>query len=107
MRIPAPALKVYRKGLRLVHPHCLRCKDMLYLACTNAKRQGAKSAVGRSVTIATHYGGAWQGKSKLRADNVHYALIGAVHVKECDPKLFAVLRECLDLHRRYLVYDGQ
>ena len=80
---------------------------MLDFAGANTKRQGAKGAVRRSVAVAANKSLAWLRDAQFRTDDMHDALVAAVHVKEPHAKLAAVLLQRIELQLGIVIEDGQ
>src|SRR5207244_4769775 len=77
-------------GFRAELGEALRRQDVLDFAGTDAKRQGAKGAVRRCVAVAANNGMSRLRDAQLRPDNVHDALVEAVHVKQPNSRFPAV-----------------
>src|ERR1700674_3614262 len=96
---------VERLGARLDETLC--CKNMLDLAGANAESQRAEGAVGGGVAITADEGLAGLGDAQLGADDVHDALILAVHVEKANAGFAAVLFEGIELELGVVIEDGQ
>src|ERR1035441_2942972 len=59
------------------------------------------------MAITADNGHAWQRDAQLRADNVHYTLLGRIHIKQRNPKLAAILLQRFNLLGRNRVGDGK
>src|SRR6056300_701542 len=67
---------IYRNShiFRRILNNCLSCENMFHFTCANSKSQSTKSAVSRSVTVATDNGHTWLSDTLLRADDMDYSL---------------------------------
>ena len=79
---------------------------MLNLGRADAVRQGAERAMGGGVAVTADDGGARQGETLLRPDDVHDALTDIHHRQILDAKLLGVGFERLDLDAALLVGDA-
>jgi len=80
---------------------------VLDFAGADAESQRAESAVRGSVAVAADDGLAGLSDAELRADDVHDALMLAVHVEEADAGFAAVLFEGIELGFGIGVDDGE
>src|SRR5216683_669619 len=96
---------VERLGARL--NETLRRKHMLDFAGADAKSQRAERAVGGGMTVAADKGLAGLGDAEFRADDVHDALVLAVHVEEADAGFTAIFLEGIELQFGVVVENRQ
>src|SRR6266851_452255 len=96
---------VERLGARL--NETLRRKHMLDFAGADAKSQRAERAVGGGMTVAANKGLAGLGDAEFRADDVHDALVLAVHVEEADAGFTAIFLEGIELQFGVVVENRQ
>ena len=80
---------------------------MLDFRSSNAKCQRPKCAVRAGVAVAADNGHARLRQSQFRADHVHDALLGGIHIEQRHAELFAVLLQGLNLPRRNGIGDGR
>src|SRR5262249_10887925 len=85
----------------------LRRQDVLNLARTNAESQGPEGSVRGGVTVAADDSLARLRDAKLRTNDVHNALVPAVHVEQGNAGLPAVPVERRKLCGRDVVGQGQ
>src|SRR5262249_11886941 len=85
----------------------LRGENVLDFAGADAKSERAESAVGRSVAIAADDGLAGLRDAQLRANDVHDALVLAVHVEKAHAGFAAVPFEGVELSDGVLIDDRQ
>jgi len=85
----------------------LRGKHMLDFAGADAESQGTERAVRRSVAVTANNRLAGLRDAELRADDVHDALVLAVHVKEANAGFAAVFLEGIELELGVVIEDGQ
>src|SRR6266404_1758400 len=85
----------------------LRGENVLDLAGADAEGERAERAVRGCVAIAADDGLPGLRDAQLRPDDVHDALLLAVHVKEADAGFAAIFLERLELQARVGVDDGQ
>jgi hypothetical protein len=79
-------------------------EHVLDLRGADAEGQRAERAVRRGVAVAADDGHARQGQALLRADHVHDAAAGVVHVEIGHAEIGDVLLERLDLDARFLIH---
>src|SRR5437879_4947832 len=103
------ALSVYKNVQRLrARLHEALCREnVLNFAGANAEGQSAESAVRGSVAVAANNGLAGLRDAQFRADDVHDALILAVHVKEADAGFAAVFLQRIELELGVVIENGQ
>ena len=94
-------------ALRLALRQALRSQNMLDFRRSNAKCQRPKRAVRAGMAVAADDGHARLSQSQLRADHVHNALIGRIHIEQRHAEIFAVLLQSLNLPRRNGIGDGR
>src|SRR5882672_7551924 len=82
-------------------------QDVLHFARADAKRKRAKRTVRRSVAVPANNGLTRLCDAEFRADDVHDALILAVHVEEADAGIAAVFLESLELQACVGINDRQ
>ena len=92
-----------RSGLH----QALRGEDVFDFAGADAEGQRAECAVGGGVTVAANEGLAGLGDAQLGADDMHDALVLAVHVEKAHAGFAAVLFEGFKLELGVLIEDGQ
>jgi hypothetical protein len=80
---------------------------VLDFARADAERQRAKRTVRRSMAVAANNRLAGLRDAKFRANDVHDALVFAVHVKEADAGFAAVLLKGIELELGVVIEDGQ
>src|SRR6266436_4472334 len=85
----------------------LCCKDVLDFAGADAESQRAERAVRGSVAIAADKGLAGLSDAEFRANDVHDALILAIHVEEANAGLAAVFLEGVKLELGIVIEDRQ
>src|SRR5207302_9766809 len=85
----------------------LRRENVLNFAGTNAERQSAECAVCGGVAVAANNRLSGLRDAQFRTDDVHDALILAVHVKKADAGFAAVFFEGVKLGFRVVIEDGQ
>ncbi len=85
----------------------LRGQDVFDFAGADAEGQGTERAVRRGVAVAADDGLARLGNAQLRADDVHDALVFAVHVEQAYASFAAIFFEGVELQLGVLVEDGQ
>src|SRR6266568_4655684 len=95
------------QGLRARLHQALRGKDVLDLAGADTEGQRAKGAVRGSVAVAADDGLPRLRDAQFRADDVHDALVAAVHIEQAHAGFAAVLLEGIELQLRGLVNDRQ
>jgi len=72
---------------------------MLDLGSTNAKSQGAKSAMRGSVAVTTNDGHAWLRESQFRSNHMNDAPVWTVHPIQAQSKLAGIRLHLFDLRR--------
>src|ERR1019366_10164749 len=77
------------------------------LARADAKGQGAEGSVRRGVTIAANNRLARLRDAKSRADHVHDALLGTLHIEKQNSMLAAIAFERFKLRGSYMVCHRQ
>src|SRR5712672_1470165 len=80
---------------------------MLDFAGANAESQRPECTMRGRVAIAANEGLSRLGNAKLRADDVHDALILAVHVEEANAGFTAVLFQGVELELGIVIENGQ
>src|SRR5438876_2356251 len=75
----------------------LRCQNMLDLRSANTEGQRAERAVSTSVAIAADDSHARLREPQLRANHMHNALLGRVHVEEANLEFAAIFLQRFDL----------
>src|SRR5882762_9702432 len=95
------------ESLRARLNETLRREDMFDFAGADAESQGAQRAMRGGVAIAADKGLAGLRDAELGADDVHNALILAVHVEEADAGLSAVFLQGIKLELGIVIEDGQ
>src|SRR5882724_12654046 len=80
---------------------------MLDFAGADAESQGTERAVRRSVAVTANNRLAGLRDAELRADDVHDALVLAVHVEEANAGFAAVFFEGVELELGVVIEDGQ
>src|SRR2546425_3164648 len=80
---------------------------MFDFAGADAESQRAEGAVRGSVAVAAHKGLAGLRDTEFRADDVHDALILAVHVEEANAGFAAVFLESIELELGIVIENGQ
>lgn len=92
--------------LRLALHQTLRGQHVFHFAGANAKRQRAKRAMRRSVTVAANDRLSRLRDSQLGPDNVHDPLILAVHIEQAHARFVAVLLQRIKLQLGILIHNG-
>jgi len=92
------SINIDAANLGLADRHGLGREDIAHLASTDAKGDGSKGSVGRSVRVAAGNRHAGLGDALLRPDDVNDALIAAGQIKKGNTGFGAVLAQFLD-HR--------
>src|SRR6267143_1810032 len=85
----------------------LRCEHVFDFASADPKSESAEGTVSGSMTVAAHDRLARLREAEFRTDDVHDALVLAVHVKEAYSGLAAIFFEGVELQARVRVKDGQ
>src|SRR6202046_298744 len=80
---------------------------MFDFAGPDSKRQRAECAVRGSMAVAANDGLPWLRDAKLRPDDVHNALILAVHVEKMHAVLLAIARQRFELPQRVGIENGE
>ena len=80
---------------------------MLNLAGANSKSQRAKRSVRRSVTVAAHNRLPWLRNPQFRPDDVHNALVLAIHVEQMHARLRAIAFQRFELPARVRIQHRQ
>ena len=99
--------------LRLELRKALRGEHVLHFAGADAEGERAERAVRGRVAVAADDRESRLRDAEFRADDVHDALVAAVHIEQIDAELFAVARERLELaggvwieHRQSAILGG-
>src|SRR5690606_31823404 len=100
------AVDVDRHGLEGLERQSLRRHDVLNLARADTERESTESAVRRGVTVTTHDRQAGHRQAKLRADDVHDALLCVTERVQANAELCGVLSQRLDLRAAGEVGNG-
>src|SRR6266481_1271541 len=85
----------------------LRCEDVLDFAGADAESQRSKRAVRGSVAVTANNRLPGLRDAQLRADNVHDALVLAVHVKQANARFAAIFFQSIELELGVVIEDGQ
>ena len=85
----------------------MRGEDVFHFAGADAEGQGAECTVGGGVAVAAHDGLTGLGDAEFRADDVHDALIFAVHIEKAHTEFAAIFFEGLELQFGVLIEDGK
>src|SRR5205807_1661751 len=96
---------VERLGARL--NETLSCEDMFDFAGADAKGQRAECTVRGGVAVAANNSLPGLGDAQLGADDMHDALILAVHVEETDTGFATVFLQGFKLEFGIVIQDGQ
>ena len=101
------AVEAHQRRLRFRLREALRRQHVLDLARADAESQSAERAVRRSMAVPAHDGQSGLRNAEFRPDNMHDALIAAVHVEESNARLFAIARQRFELPRSVRVENRQ
>jgi hypothetical protein len=96
---------VERLGARL--HETLRGEDVLHFAGADAESQGAESSVRRGVAVAANNGLSGLRNPQFRANDVHDALILAVHIEKANTGFAAVFLQGVKLQLGVVIKDGK
>jgi len=102
-----PAGDLHPARLRRPLEQALGGQDLLHFRRADAEGQRAESAVGGGVAVAANHGHAGLGEALLGTDDVHHALVLAVHAVAGNAEVLAVLFELLELFGGNRVGDRQ
>ena len=80
-------------------------QNMLNFRRSNTKRQRAKRAMGRGVTVAANNRHARQGEALFRSDDMNDALANIAHFKNRHAEFFRIGRQGFDLDAAFLILD--
>jgi hypothetical protein len=80
-------------------------QNMFDFTGSNAKGQGTKGTMSRSVTVTADNGGAREGEPLLGSDNVHDTLAAIVKTKVCQTKVLHIFFESSTLKTGICLLD--
>ena len=99
----AAAVNLHQHGFGFELRQALRGQHVLNLAGANAESQRAQTSVRGGVAVAANNGEAGLRDAQFRPDDVHDALVGALHVEKQDPIFAAVAHQGVHLRGGHII----